>query len=178
MKVQLVVPMFLASMLTTPVSDAQTPPPSCTTPQHQQFDFWLGTWTVRWTNADKTTGAGTNRIRKTHNGCVIVEEFDGAPGTPLKGTSVSVFDRPSQTWRQTWVDNTGAYLAFEGGWSGEGNEGRMTLARKAVVNGQPVMNRMVFRDIGKNALVWDWQRSLDDSKTWTTTWQINYERRE
>ena len=172
------VPIALAAICVTPGTGAQTPPASCTTPQHAQFDFWVGTWTVRWTNEDKTTGVGTNRIRKTLDGCVIIEEFDGAPGTPLKGTSMSVFDRQSQTWRQTWVDNTGAYLAFEGGWSHEGNDGRMTLVRKAVVSGKPVMNRMVFRDISKSTIVWDWQRLNDDGATWATTWQIRYERRE
>jgi hypothetical protein len=173
------VSMFLASLLGATAANSQPPlPPNCMTPEHSQFDFWVGTWTVRWINADKTTGSGANRVRRIHDGCVIVEEFDGTPGTSLKGTSMSVFDRQSKTWRQTWVDNTGAYLAFEGGWEGEGSGGRMTLVRRAVVNGKPVMNRMVFRDITNSTIVWDWQRLNDDGATWTTTWQIRYERRE
>jgi hypothetical protein len=166
---------LVATLTAPPIAAAQSPP-ACNTPAHGEFDFWIGTWNVRWTNADKTSGQGSNRVRKTHDGCVVLEEFDGSPGSPLKGTSMSVFDRQTKLWRQTWVDNTGAYLAFEGGTSGEGADRRMALTRRATVGGKPMLQRMVFRDITQDALTWDWQRSDDEGKTWATTWQIRYER--
>ena len=153
---------------------AQQPPaaPPCATPEYSQFDFWVGRWNARWTDAQGKEAEGTNRIEKTLDGCVIVEHFDGAPGSPLKGTSVSTYDRRAQQWKQTWVDNTGAYLDFTGNWQ----DGRMTLARSAVVQGKPSLQRMVFRDIGAQRFTWDWDVSSDAGATWSTQWRIEYTR--
>ena len=162
-------------------SAAQGVPPTagCRSAEAAQFDFWVGDWNVAWRNADGTRSSGRNRIARTLDGCAIVEQFDGRPGSPLQGTSVSVFDRASGVWRQTWVDNTGAWLVFEGGWASgaQSHDGRMQLIRRATVNGRAVMQRMVFHTIRPDALTWDWQRSDDDGVTWQTTWQLNYTRR-
>ncbi len=151
-------------------------PAACATPEAMQFDFWLGTWDLRWKNADGTGGNGRNRIERALDGCVIVENFEsfqpeaGAPA--LRGLSVSTWDPRAAQWKQTWVDNTGAYLDFVGGW----RDGRMVLARNEEHNGKRSMQRMVFRDIGADTLVWDWQSSTDSGATFTTQWQIEYRR--
>jgi hypothetical protein len=144
--------------------------PAC--PLSSEFDFWLGEWAVRWTAPDKRELEGRNRIRRALDGCAILEEFDGAPGSPLKGISVTVYDPARKVWKQTWVDNQSSYLDFEGGFA----DGRMVLARSAVVNGVPVRQRMVFHGIAPDAFTWDWQRSRDEGKTWETTWQLRYTR--
>lgn len=145
---------------------------ACTAPEHRQFDFWIGTWTVRWIDDDKREQHGRNRIARAHDGCVIVEQFDGRPGTPLTGTSLSIWVPAEKQWRQTWVDNTGSHLAFTGGWA----DGRMTLTRTAPEHGANVMQRMVFRDIGADSLVWDWESSRDGGATWALKWRLRYER--
>ena len=144
----------------------------CAAPEYRQFDFWAGRWDARWTDAQGKTAQGTNRIEKTLDGCVIVEHFDGAPSSPLKGTSVSTYDRQAGRWKQTWVDNTGAYLDFTGGWQDD----RMVLSRKAVVQGKASLQRMVFRDIGATRFTWDWEVSSDEGASWTTQWRIEYTR--
>jgi hypothetical protein len=154
-------------------SAAAQAPAACRTPEHRQFDFWVGDWTVRWIDSQGQVLEGRNRIRKTLDDCVVVEEFDGRPGAALRGMSVSTYDAKAARWHQTWVDNSGGYLAFEGGM----DAGRMVLVRRAVVDGRTVLQRMVFRDMTADALVWDWQRSSDDGVTWTTAWQILYRRR-
>lgn len=149
---------------------AQPARPAC--PLSTEFDFWLGDWTVRWTAPDKRELEGRNRVRRALDGCAIVEEFDGTPGSPLKGISVTVYDVARKVWKQTWVDNQSGYLDFEGGLA----DGRMVLARSVVVNGAPLRQRMVFHGITPDAFTWDWQRSRDDGKTWETTWQLRYTR--
>jgi hypothetical protein len=84
-----------------------------------EFDFWLGRWRVRWGNG----GHGSNVIERDYGGKVIVERFDGNPGTPLRGTSMSVFDESRGLWQQTWADDAGHYFAFEGAFA----DGEMTL---------------------------------------------------
>ncbi len=155
-------------------ASAQAPAaPPCRAPEFAQFDFWLGDWTVRWTDKEKGEQVGSNRIRKTLDGCVILEEFDGRPGTPLVGTSVSTFVPRAGKWKQTWVDNSGSYLDFEG----ELRDGRMVLSRRAPLLGEAAQQRMVFSDIRADSLTWDWQVSKDNGATWSTSWRLLYTRR-
>jgi hypothetical protein len=53
---------------------------------NRQF-VWLGAWDCRWEG-----GYGTNTITSELDGAVLLERFDGRPGTELQGISVSVFD--------------------------------------------------------------------------------------
>jgi hypothetical protein len=167
----------LISLIAAPsVRTAAAQPVKCSGPGFDDFDFWVGEWTVQWTTPDGRAAQGTNRIRRTLDGCAIVEEFDGQPGSPLKGISVSVYDPRRKLWKQTWVDNHASYLDFEGGPVSEG-PARLVLSRSTVIDGKPLRQRMVFRDVTANGLVWDWQRSRDDGATWETSWQLRYVRR-
>ena len=83
------------------------------------FDFWVGEWDGQWEG-----GRGSNTVTSELDGSVILERFDGRPGTTLQGLSLSVFDRERECWRQTWVDSNGGYLDFTGG---VGDDGVMEL---------------------------------------------------
>jgi hypothetical protein len=144
----------------------QAPPP--VPPETAQFDFWLGDWDASWGEGQH----GSNHITKRWDR-VIVEEFDGKPGMPLEGHSVSVYDAKAKLWKQTWVDNSGGYLDFTGGFA----DGRMTLARTYQKDGKTVHQRMVYHDITADAFTWDWEGSKDGGKTWEKVWQIHYTRR-
>lgn len=150
-------------------------PVRCVGPGFDDLDFWLGDWTVSWTATDGRPVQGVNRVRRTLDGCAVVEEFDGSPGGPLKGMSVSAYDPRRKVWKQTWVDNQASYLDFEGGRADHDGQ-RFILARAATVNGQPVRQRMIFRDVQADRLVWQWQRSRDDGATWDTLWTLRYAR--
>lgn len=134
------------------------------------FDFWLGQWTLSW-GSDST---GTNVVTRELGDKVIVERFDGSPSSPLKGMSVSTYDPRSDQWKQTWVDNNGSYLDFTGGLNPDGS---MELWRGATdKNGQPILQRMLFYNIRRDSLDWNWERSDDGGRSWTTLWKIHYER--
>ena len=34
---------------------------------------------------------------------------------------------------------------------------------------------MVWYNITEKEFDWNWERSIDDGKTWTTNWKINYD---
>jgi hypothetical protein len=123
----------------------------------QQFDFWLGDWDLTWGE----DGRGTNRITSILDGCVIQEEFDGTPSISLKGMSISTYNSAFGKWQQTWVDNSGGYLDFVGGFA----DGKMTLSREATIDGKPVRQRMVFYNIQPDELDWNWERSDDGGQT-------------
>ncbi|MCC7446915.1 MAG: DUF1579 family protein [Anaerolineae bacterium] len=138
-------------------------------PEARQFDFWLGEWDVTWGEADR----GTNTIRAVLDDRVILENFDGEQATPLRGMSVSTYNRALGKWQQTWVDNQGSYLDFVG----ELQDGRMILMRHAALNGRPIMQRMVWYNITPDELDWNWERSEDAGATWSLQWHIHYHRK-
>ena len=151
------------------VAAQETVEPPCAAAAYGQFDFWLGDWQLSWGEDER----GQNRVSKILDGCVVLEEFDGHPSSPLVGKSMSTFDKDSGQWRQTWVDNNGAYLDFVGGLEGD----RMVLSREAVRGGETFLQRMVFYEIRKDSFAWNWERSDDGGKTWQVRWHIGYQRK-
>ncbi len=131
----------------------------------RQFDFWLGEWNAVWDG-----GRGTNRVEMAFDGKVVMENFT-APD--LIGMSVSCYDPERNLWCQTWVDNTGSYLDFTGGFE----DGEMILARDAVVNGERCKQRMVWSNIEARQFDWSWERSDDGGVTWQIRWRIKYTRK-
>jgi hypothetical protein len=168
--------LFVSLLLTFLVSSVvgQTPPKPCSTEQAKQFDFWVGTWDLEWTNAKGEKENGTNIINKILGGCVIEENFSTGGENPYLGKSHSLFDEKSRIWKQTWVDSSGEYLDFVG----EFKEGKMMLWREFTGNeGKKVKQRMIFSNIQKDSIQWNWESSQDDGKTWKTNWKIFYKRR-
>jgi hypothetical protein len=161
---------LLAAVLLAP-SWAQAQSYGCSSPESKQLDFWLGEWELSYVENGKP-GKSRNRITKTLDGCAVLEEFSGAPGTKLDGRSLSTFDRLTRRWKQTWVDNTASYLDFTGAMQ----DGRMVFSREMQRDGKTVGQRMVFADVQPDSLKWLWQRSEDGGRTWDTQWEIQYRR--
>ncbi len=60
---------------------AQVPPVyGCDSPESRQLDFWVGEWDLAYAG-----GKSRNLVSKSLDGCVILEQFAGAPGTKLNG---------------------------------------------------------------------------------------------
>jgi hypothetical protein len=150
--------------------EAAAAPPPCASPEARQFDFWIGEWDLTWDG-----GSGTNVVTSELGGCVVEENFDGrdAEGKGLVGRSLSVYSPAKGKWLQTWVDNSGGYLDFEGGWT----DSTMVLGRQAERNGTTFLQRMVFHNITQNAFDWNWERSDDGGTTWKPLWVIHYARK-
>ena len=139
-------------------------------PSARDFDFWLGTWDVRW-GADGERGR--NVVTRTFGGYVVEERFDGRPGVDMTGMSVSVFDEHRGLWRQTWVDDAGTYFALEGGMAGD--ELHLLCRDHNTPEAQAVF-RMRFFDIAPDGLTWAWERSLDGERTFEERWRLAYTR--
>ena len=140
-------------------STTQAPNP-CADAQQKQLDFWVGEWDLTWPGSKAgEVGHGTNSIKRILDGCVVQENFSGQGSMPLRGISVSIFDLKAHNWKQTWVDNQGAYLDF----IGEFKNGQMILQRKATApNGAKTLQRMVWKNIAANEFDWSWEASQDD----------------
>lgn len=150
--------------------NAQTQKP-CSDPAASQFDFWVGDWNLTWSNQNGETQTGTNKIEKILGGCVIAENFN-SDDINFTGKSFSVYSPTKEKWLQTWVDNNGSYLDFEG----EMKDDKMILSRSFIKAEQQTEQRMIFYNISDDSFDWNWERSLDEGKTWELRWKIHYER--
>lgn len=142
----------------------------------EYFDFWVGEWSLEWTDADGMKGKGTNVIHKVLDGVVIEENFNVTEGrlAGYKGKSVSVYNPQRKSWHQAWVDNQGGYIDLTGRIDGE-NRIFQTGEREGP-NGAKVISRMVFYEIQSDSFIWDWESSTDDGKNWNLNWRIYYTR--
>ena len=98
----------LAATLIAAASHGAAPAP-CSSPEHRQFDFWIGDW-------------------------VIHERY--ATGKGYSGESLNAYDAARKLWHQTWVDDSGQLLTLEGRWDGksmilEGGKQRITWTPNA-----------------------------------------------
>lgn len=149
---------------------------ACAEPERRQLDFWVGDWdlVIRARTDPKSDqwgeAKGTNTIRATLSGCAIEENFHGdGPGTPWAGRSFSTFVPPAKQWRQTWVDDSGSYLAFRGGRQGD----------DFVLMGEPrgdKQMRMVFSKITADSIFWSWEQGTEGGTEWAPMMTIAYTR--
>jgi hypothetical protein len=148
-------------------------------PAKRQFDFWLGEWDLTWPGEQSglpagQIGRGTNNIKAILDSAVIEENFVDLAPSSLRGMSVSVHNQRLGKWQQTWVDNQSSYLDFVG----EFQDGKMILSRRATTkDGKEIIQRMVWHNIAKDQLDWNWEASQDGGKTWKVNWQIHYKRK-
>lgn len=142
------------------------------------FDFWVGNWEASWKEKGDTMGRGTNSIEKMLDGTVIQEHFQILEGQNegFKGTSISVYQKQQNTWRQAWADNQGGYYDFTGKIDGD----KRIFQTKVVEmgDGKELTQRMVFYDITEDSMTWDWESSEDGGESWTLNWRIFYKRME
>jgi len=139
------------------------------------FDFWVGNWELTW-ESNGVIGKGTNTIERTLNGKVLQENFTATEGAMkgYVGKSWSVYNKNTNTWHQTWVDNQGAYLDF----TGKRNGNRLYFQRSATnpKTDLTTWQRMTFYNIEADRFTWDWEKSTDNGETWELAWRINYVR--
>lgn len=109
---------------------------SCCTSNHNDFDFWIGSWRV--VNIDGSI-AGTNIIQKIQDNCILKENWVSAKGN-FTGTSLNFYNSTSNKWEQLWIDNQGGNLHLKG----NRKENQMILESEESINekGQPFYNRI------------------------------------
>jgi hypothetical protein len=104
--------LLISLLFAASASCAQAPAPQypCEgNKQFDEFDFWVGEWDVRGV-AGKL--AGSNVISKSHNGCVLIENWTSASGGT--GMSINYFDHAEEEWVQVWNSGT---QPFRGLWT-------------------------------------------------------------
>jgi hypothetical protein len=161
---------ILAGAMSTTGAESPDLPlsPSCATPEHRQFDFWVGDWEV----SAQGKVAGVNRIERILGGCALLESWHGASG--YRGNSLNFYDAGRKRWHQTWTDTSGLALSLEGEFAG----GNMVLAGTRFDAGrqQTVHDRITWTPHADGTVRQLWETSTD-GKTWSTLFDGLYARK-
>jgi hypothetical protein len=149
-------------------AEAKPSPGPCGTPEHRQFDFWLGNWQVRAADG-KLVGA--NRIERALGGCALHESWRGVSGH--QGHSYNIYDASRHRWHQTWVDDQGLLLELNGGLVG----GRMVLNGETVDStGRRAEQRITWERLDRGNVRQRWESSGDGGVTWSIVFDGIYSR--
>lgn len=151
-----------AAQQETPTPTTESPPPAaakpCAGPEYRQFDFWVGDWEV--TQPDGTP-AGTNRIERILDGCVLQENWEGVDGS--RGESYNLYSASDGHWHQTWVDKSGTLLLLDGGLE----DGKMVLrgTRKGP-GGRQLTDEISWELLDDGRVRQHWRVSPDGGESW------------
>ena len=137
----------------------------CSAQEHEQFSFWLG----RWDSFDKQgKKQGTNQIQKIMGGCALQENWHSQR---FKGTSYSFYNKSTDQWHQTWVDNSGGNLILKGGLRG----GNMQMsAVRTNESGEDIIDRITWSPLEDGRVRQHWQSSADTGVSWTDVFDGYY----
>ena len=149
-------------------NDASQTSPCVASPQHRQFDFWVGEWDV----INKDTKIATSSIQRIVSDCIIFENYSQLDG--YTGKSFNFFDAALGKWRQTWVDRMGSVSEFTGEFKDNAMRFEGETHRR---DGVKVLRRMTLFNLGPERVRQYSERSLDGGKTWSVAYDFTYLRR-
>ena len=158
-----------ATVLSLPSSGSAQAALGCKSPQHRQFDFWVGTWDVYPTGQNKLVARSV--IENLYGGCVIRENWSPASGTP--GGSLNTYDPEDGHWHQVWMDASNARVMFDG----DLVDGKMVLTgpwKGAQKPGQVAIVRMTYSREANGAVRQFGQISTDQGTTWKPYFDFTY----
>ncbi len=161
---------FLACLFCFVTRLSAQAPQGCASPEHRQFDFWIGDWSVTTPQGDL---AGTNRIERTLQGCVLVENWVGSKGGA--GNSFNLWTAADGKWHQVWVDDSGNMLALSGGMQGSS----MVLTGTHPAPSRPsvtVTERITWTPLDGGKVRQFWESSTDGGTTWASQFDGIYTR--
>jgi hypothetical protein len=141
---------------------------ACEDSAYRQFDFWIGEWQVHTPDGKL---AGTNRITREYEGCVLHERYTTPRG--YSGESLNTYDAGRSLWHQTWVDNEGTLLLLEGRFV----DGRMRLEGASTgSDGKTTKHRITWTPNGDGSVRQFWE-STDSDGRWITAFDGRYTRK-
>ena len=146
----------------------QPPPPAnCASPEHRQFDFWVGRWEVF--RSDTNQKVAESLIEKLYGGCAVRENWMPIGGTG--GGSLNSYRPGEGQWRQTWTDSGNNWNEYAGGMAGDD----MMLSGTSVnAAGLRVPVRITYRRGEGGSVLQIGEQSSDGGKSWQLLYHFTY----
>lgn len=158
----------LIAVLWSAAAAAQAQDEGCDTALSHQFDFWVGKWSVSPAGHPDRRVADS-LIEKLYRGCGVRENWMPLKGGP--GGSLSAYDSTAHRWRQAWVDSSGAFAEFKGGWNGKA----MVLTGVWPQPGHPrQITRMTYTPAPDGSVRQSGETSDDAGRTWQPSFDFIY----
>ncbi len=148
-----------AAQQAQPAQEPQQAAKPCAAPEHRQFDFWVGRWTV--SNA-QGKAVGSSHVSRISGGCAVLERWQAADGPP--GTSINFYEPKTGKWNQVWVGGGGLILRLVGTF----HDGAMVLDGTAPrqTAGGAVRDRIRWTPQDDGSVEQVWLVSSDGGATW------------
>ncbi|MFQ5628224.1 MAG: type IV pilus biogenesis/stability protein PilW [bacterium] len=138
-------------------------------PDCRAFDFWIGEWEVFMPGGQK---AGENIIKKTLNGCMLMENWTGIGGSI--GKSMNYFDPATKKWKQLWVDGAGGHMSYGGVFT----DGALKFEGYQIQgNGRKGLFKMAFTPQENGDVRQYIEQSLDGGKTYNVWFDGMYKKK-
>ncbi len=153
----------------------------------RDFDFWMGSWTVR-----------NRRLRERLRGSTEWEEFEAdCDASPLLGglgnadefrtgfwpgfigMTLRFFNPATKQWAIYWVDSRRGVLeppVFGGFDGGIGLDKTGLFFGDDTFEGRPIRVRFTWRHEGTRKASWEQAFSTDGGETWETNWTMDMTR--
>ncbi len=168
---------LLVALSSTPAAFAQSaasplPPPPCSAPEFNQFDFWVGEWDVYPNGANQLVA--NSKIEKLYSNCAVRENWMPLKGGP--GGSLNSYEPTAKKWQQVWIGSQPGRVEFSGGFT----NGKMVLTGNwANVNGpgKDALIRMTYSQNPDGSVRQHGEQSLDHGLTWTNSFDFIYRRK-
>ncbi|MEQ3662899.1 MAG: hypothetical protein ACJAYP_000670 [Flavobacterium sp.] len=141
---------------------------------YNQFDFWIGEWTVYDL---KNNIAGHSKISKILDNCVVLEEWTSANKQPsgliYAGKSYNTYDAYAKQWQQTWVDNVGGSTEFLFG-KYENNKIIFQTNEFQLDKNTKAIRKLTFFKLANGFVRQLGEISKDKGATWATEYDLEY----
>lgn len=148
----------------------------------RDFDFFLGTWTVRHRrlrrrlagNNDWEEFNGTTTCQALLGGLVNLNESRAQRATgPTAGLGLRAYDAKTDTWADWYLGAANPHEIDKPG-IGRFADGVGTFLSDDIFEGRPIKVRGQFRALSPHEAQWDQAFSPDGGASWETNWIMRY----
>jgi len=147
------------------------------------FDFLIGTWTVRHSRLRKRLEgdtawdafAGSCEMRPMLGGLGNMDDnVIELPDGPYRAASIRAFNSATRLWSIWWLDGRNPDIdpPVRGGFE----EGVGTFFGEDVFKDRPILVRFLWSRITETSARWEQAFSADNGATWETNWIMDFDR--
>jgi hypothetical protein len=146
-------------------------------PQAREFDFWVGEWDVYPNGANVIVGH--SKVEVVSGGCMVLENWTAIGSIPNIGKSMNYVNTATGKWEQHWIGSGGLNVnnpqLFV---NGEYREDAMRFESTSTSpQNQKQLGRFIFFNMGPDQVRQFYEISVDEGKTWTTSYDLVYKRK-
>lgn len=145
--------------------------------QAREFDFWVGEWDVYPNGANVIVGH--SKVEIASGGCMVLENWTALGAVPNTGKSMNYVNTSTGKWEQHWIGSGGLNLGNPALFvNGEYRDGAMRFEGSTITpQNQKQISRFIFYNMGPDQVRQFFEVSVDDGKTWTTSYDFIYKRK-